>query len=266
VRRRRRGVVAVALAGALVMAACSSSGSSAKPVVNSTTRAPKVTGAITVSAAASLTEAFGEIGTDFEAANPGTTVTFNLRSSATLANQIEQGAPADVFASADEANMQKLTDDDLAGSEPVAFASNTLEIAVPPGNPAGITTFQDLAKGGVKLVVCAPEVPCGAAAEDVFAAAGVTPEPDTLEEDVRAALTKVELGEVDAALVYASDVASAGEKVEGIAFPEAEDAVNDYPICVLADAPNPEAARAFVALVRSEEGQQALADAGFRAP
>jgi molybdate transport system substrate-binding protein len=116
------------------------------------------------------------------------------------------------------------------------------------------------------VALCAAEVPCGAAAEQVFADAGITPRPDTLEEDVRAALTKVELGEVDAALVYASDVASAGDAVEGIAFPEAEEAVNLYPMCVLAAAPNPEAAREFLDLVRSDAGQRALEDAGFRAP
>jgi molybdate transport system substrate-binding protein len=128
-----------------------------------------------------------------------------------------------------------------------------------------VTGLDDFTRSDLALALCAPEVPCGSAADAVFAAAGITPEPDTYEEDVRAALTKVELGEVDAALVYASDVVAAGDAVEGVDFPEADDAVNLYPLCVLADAPNPEAARAFADLVHSEEGQQALADAGFGA-
>jgi molybdate transport system substrate-binding protein len=137
---------------------------------------------------------------------------------------------------------------------------------VPADNPGGVTGLSDFAREELALAVCAPDVPCGAAAEDVFRIAGVAAVPDTLEEDVRAALTKVELGEVDAALVYASDVASAGDAVEGIEFAEAEEAVNEYPICTLAAAPNPDAAAAFVELVLSDEGQQALAGAGFRAP
>src|SRR3712207_2319827 len=153
-----------------------------------------------------------------------------------------------------------LTDD------PQVFAANVLQLAVPAGNPADVTGLADLAREELTIAVCAPQVPCGAAAEDVFAAAGIAAAPDTLEEDVRAALTKVELGEVDAALVYTTDVAAAGDAVEGIDVPEAERAVNDYPIAVLADAPNPEAAAAFVQLVRSEEGRQALAGAGFRIP
>ena len=141
-----------------------------------------------------------------------------------------------------------------------------LEIAVPADNPGDVTGLDDFANADLTLAICAPEVPCGAAAAKVFEAAGITAVPDTEEEDVRAALTKVELGEVDAALVYASDVQSAGSGVEGIEFPEAEDAVNEYPICVLADAPNPEAAQAFVDLVLSDDGQEALEAAGFRAP
>src|SRR3712207_3821489 len=162
--------------------------------------------------------------------------------------------------------MAVVTDAVLADGDPAVFTSNVLQIAVPAGNPAGVGGLADFAREDLALAVCAPEVPCGAAAEDVFAAAGVTPRPDTLEEDVRAALTKVELGEVDAALVYTTDVTAAGDAVEGLDFLEAEDAVNDYPITALADAPNPGAAAAFVDLVRSEEGQQALADAGFRGP
>ncbi len=225
----------------------------------------KLTGTLTVFAAASLTDVFTRLGDRLTADTPTLEVQFNFAGSSGLATQIVQGAPADVFASANEEQMAVVTDEGLA-ADPVVFTSNVLRIAVPAGNPAGVTGLADFAREDLALAVCAPDVPCGAAAEQVFAAAGVAARPDTLEEDVRAALTKVELGEVDAALVYASDVASAGDEVRGIDFPEAEDAVNDYPICVLAEAPNPDAAWAFVELVRSDEGQQALADAGFRAP
>ncbi|WP_336030601.1 molybdate ABC transporter substrate-binding protein [Geodermatophilus sp. FMUSA9-8] len=224
------------------------------------------TGTLTVFAAASLTDVFTALGERLEAESDGLTVQFNFAGSSALATQLTQGAPADVFASANGAQMSVVTDAGLADGDPTVFTANVLQIAVPAGNPAGVTGLADFAREELALAVCAPDVPCGAAAEDVFAAAGVTPRPDTQEEDVRAALTKVELGEVDAALVYATDVVAAGEAVEGISVPEAEDAVNDYPLCTLAGAPNPDAARAFVDLVLSDEGQQALQDAGFRAP
>ena len=226
----------------------------------------ELSGTLTVFAAASLTDAFSALGEELTARHPGVDVRFNFAGSSALATQIVQGAPADVFASANEPQMAVVTDEGLADGNPVVFTSNVLEIAVPAGNPAGVTGLDDFTRGDLALALCAPEVPCGSAAADVFAAAGITPEPDTYEEDVRAALTKVELGEVDAALVYASDVVSAGDEVEGVAFPQAQDAVNRYPICVLADAANPSAARAFVDLVWSDEGRRALADAGFRAP
>ncbi|MEX5719334.1 molybdate ABC transporter substrate-binding protein [Geodermatophilus maliterrae] len=225
-----------------------------------------LTGTLTVFAAASLTDVFTDLGQRLERANPDLTVQFNFAGSSALATQLTQGAPADVFASANGAQMDVVTDAGLADGDPTVFTANVLQIAVPAGNPAGVTGLADLGREELTVAVCAPEVPCGAAAEDVFTAAGVTPRPDTQEEDVRAALTKVELGEVDAALVYATDVVAAGDAVEGIAVPEAEDAVNDYLLCTLAAAPDPEAARAFVDLVLSEEGQQALEAAGFRAP
>ncbi len=221
-------------------------------------------GTVTVFAAASLTEVFTDLGARLEADHRGLEVRFNFAGSSALATQIGQGAPADVFASANAGQMAVVTDAGLADGDPEVFASNVLEIAVPAGNPAGVTGLDDFAREELALAVCAPEVPCGSAAEDVFAAAGVTAVPDTQEEDVRAALTKVELGEVDAALVYATDVAAAGGAVDGIPFPEAEDAVNDYPVCVLDAAPNRAAAQAFVDLVLSDEGRAALADAGFR--
>lgn len=226
----------------------------------------ELSGTLTVFAAASLTDVFGELGDWLTADNRGLEIRFNFAASSALATQIVQGAPADVFASANRTQMTVVTDEGLQAAEPEVFAENVLQIAVPAGNPAGITGLADFAREDLTLASCAPDVPCGAAAEQVFEAAGVTAVPDTLEEDVRAALTKVELGEVDAALVYASDVASAGDTVDGIEFPEAEDAVNEYPICALAAAPNPAAAAAFVDLVLSSAGQQALENAGFRAP
>jgi molybdate transport system substrate-binding protein len=225
-----------------------------------------LTGTLTVFAAASLTDVFTGLGGQLEEENPDLTVQFNFAGSSALATQLTQGAPADVFASANPAQMAVVTDAGLADGEPTVFTANVLQIAVPAGNPAGVTGLADFAREELAIAVCAPDVPCGAASEDVFAAAGITPLPDTQEEDVRAALTKVELGEVDAALVYATDVTAAGDAVEGIAFPEAEDAVNDYPLATLAEAPNADAARAFVDLVLSDEGQQALEDAGFRSP
>ncbi|SDO01515.1 molybdate ABC transporter substrate-binding protein [Geodermatophilus sp. DSM 45219] len=253
------------LATALVLTGCGGSADDAT-AAPATTDAEGPTGTLTVFAAASLTDVFTDLGEQLEADAPGLDVQFNFAGSSALATQVTQGAPADVFASANQPQMDVVTDAGLADGEPQVFAANVLQIAVPAGNPAGVTGLADLAREELTIAVCAPQVPCGAAAEDVFAAAGVPPAPDTLEEDVRAALTKVELGEVDAALVYTTDVTSAGDAVEGIDVPEAEEAVNDYPIAPLAEAPNPEAAAAFVELVLSEEGQQALADAGFRTP
>ncbi|RBY96940.1 molybdate ABC transporter substrate-binding protein [Blastococcus sp. TF02-8] len=252
-----RARLVLVAAAALSLTACS--GSPAPP-------GEEVEGTLTVFAAASLTDAFTELGEQLEEENPGLDVQFSFAGSSALATQITQGAPADVFASANETQMSVVTAAGLADGDPEVFTRNVLRIAVPEGNPAGVTGLDDFAREDLALAVCAPAVPCGAAAEKVFASAGVAARPDTLEEDVRAALTKVELGEVDAALVYASDVAAGGDAVEGIAFPEAERAVNDYPICVLASAPNPTAARAFVDLVLSAEGRRVLTDAGFLAP
>jgi molybdate transport system substrate-binding protein len=248
----------------LLLAGCGGSADDGA-VAASRSSTAELAGSLTVFAAASLTDVFTDLGERVEADHPGLDVQFNFAGSSALATQVTQGAPADVFASANEAQMAVVADAGLA-DDPRVFAANVLQIAVPAGNPAGITGLADLGREELTIAVCAPQVPCGAAAEDVFAAAGVAAAPDTLEEDVRAALTKVELGEIDAALVYTTDVTAAGDAVEGIDVPEAEQAVNEYPIAVLADAPDPEAAAAFVELVRSEEGQQALADAGFRVP
>ncbi|MGY1616009.1 molybdate ABC transporter substrate-binding protein [Geodermatophilus sp. SYSU D00691] len=258
---------ALLVAALLTLSACGSSAAdTGSGTTDPTAQDDALSGTLTVFAAASLTDVFGELGDQLMAENPQLEVRFNFAGSSQLATQVTQGAPADVFASANQAQMTVVTDAGRAEGDPTVFTQNVLEIAVPAGNPAGVTGLADFADPDLTLAVCAPEVPCGAAAEQVFELAGVDARPDTQEEDVKAALNKVQLGEVDAALVYATDVVAAGDAVEGIAFPEAEQAVNDYPVCVLADAPNAGAAQAFVDLVLSDEGRQALEDAGFRTP
>lgn len=220
---------------------------------------------VTVFAAASLTGTFTELGKSFEAAHPGTTVKFNFGSSATLAQQITQGAPADVFAAASPATMKTVTDAALA-TGPTTFVRNTLQIAVPPANPAQVDELKDLTDPKVKVALCATQVPCGAAAAKALDAAGLEVTPVTLEQDVKATLAKVRLGEVDAALVYRTDVLAAGGKARGIDFPEAGKAVNDYPIAVLTKAPAGDLAKQFVELVLSQQGKNVLVKAGFQAP
>ena len=255
--------LALAVLAAALLAGCGGQAESSVPAAQQDDGG--VTGTVDVFAAASLTEAFERIADDFEQAHPGTTVVLNLGASSALAQQIVSGAPADVFAAASPATMKTVTDAGDA-SDPEVFARNALEIAVPPDNPGRVAGLADLADPERTIALCAAAVPCGAAAEQVFAAAGLRAAPDTLEQDVKAALAKVRLGEVDAALVYRTDVLSAGDEVEGIAFPEAEQAVNDYPVAALTDAPDADAAAAFVDHVLSESGQQVLADAGFLAP
>jgi molybdate transport system substrate-binding protein len=267
----RRGLCAVAalpLALLPALTSCGGSSEDGSPSAGSAgaTSRQAVDGTVVVLAAASLTEAFTALGRSFEQQHPGTKVTFSFAASSELATQIEQGAPADVFASASPDTMAQVADAGDTAGDPQVFVRNTLEIAVPAGNPGKVTGLADFAKRSLAIALCAPEVPCGAAATKVFAAAGVRPRPDTLEADVKATLSKVTLGEVDAALVYATDVQAAGDQVQGIDFPEAAQAVNDYPIAVLADAPNPAAAGAFVDLVRSAAGQKVLTEAGFRSP
>jgi len=218
---------------------------------------------VTVYAAASLTKTFEQIGAEFEKEHDGVTVELSFGGSSDLVAQIQEGAPADVFASADTANMDKLTGEDLQAAAPESFATNTLEIAVPPDNPAGIASFADLAKEGVNVVVCAPEVPCGAAAVKVEEATGVDIQPVSEEQSVTDVLAKVTSGEADAGLVYVTDVIAAGDDVTGIAFPESADAVNTYPIVALENASDGDLAQEFVDLVLSDTGQGILQDAGF---
>jgi molybdate transport system substrate-binding protein len=262
--RIARGIV-VAATAALALTGCGS-GQQTGTSPTSGSEAPKVTGDVTVFAAASLTETFTQLGEDFEAANPGTKVKFNFGGSSALAQQLNQGAPADVFASAAPANMKQVTDTKTITDAPTTFVRNKLAIAVPKGNPGKIAGLPDFADADKKIALCAEQVPCGAAAKKVFEAARITAAPDTLEQDVKAVLTKVSLGEVDGALVYQTDVKAAGDEVEGIDFTEADQAVNDYPIAPVAKAPNAAAAKAFIDFVLSGKGRTVLSAAGFVSP
>jgi molybdate transport system substrate-binding protein len=262
---RAKLLAAVALTAVLAgTAACGGDNTTTTPGGSSS--AAGVRGPITVLAAASLTESFSQIGKDFEAANPGTKITFSYGGSSGLAQQITSGAPADVFAAASPATMKTVTDAGDAAGTPATFAKNQLVIAVPTGNPRGITSLAALAKSGVKVALCAEQVPCGAAAKKALAAANVKVTPVTLEQDVKAALSKVKLGEVDAALVYRTDAKAAASDVDGIEFPESAQAINNYPIVALKNAPNAAGAAAFVAYVESAPAQQVLTDAGFQQP
>jgi molybdate transport system substrate-binding protein len=258
--RRWLGAV-VAVVVLTVSAACGSDGSGDKSSSGDDT-----TKTLTVYAAASLTSTFTELGKKFEAEHEGVAVKFSFGGSSDLVAQIQQGAPADVFASADTKNMDKATADDLVEGEPVDFATNTVEIAVPPDNPAGVASLKDLAKPGTKVVVCAAEVPCGAAARRVEDASKVAISPVSEEQSVTDVLNKVQTGEADAGLVYVTDIQAAGDNVKGIAFPESSSAVNTYPIGALADSKRMELAQAFVGLVTGADGQRILADAGFAKP
>jgi molybdate transport system substrate-binding protein len=258
--RRKTGIVAalfaVALAGSLTGCA------PAAPAGNATPNS----GTLTVFAAASLKATFTRLAAEFEARNPGTKVMLSFAGSSDLATQISQGAPADVFASADTRNMARLTNEGLIDGTATNFATNVLVIAVPPSNPASVTSFADLARPGVKVVACASQVPCGAAADAAEKAAGVALSPVSEESSVTDVLGKVVSGEADAGLVYATDVKGAGDRVNGIPFGESGEAVNTYPIAAVGPGRNKELAEAFIALVAGADGRTILSEAGFGAP
>jgi molybdate transport system substrate-binding protein len=268
----RRFALTVAALAAVTVAGCSSSSSSSTstpaasgsstPAASSSAAA---TGTITVFAAASLMGTFTQLGQQFEAAHPGDTVKFSFGASSTLATQITDGAPADVFASAAPKNMDTVV---TAGdaSNPQDFAKNTAEIAVPPSNPANVTSVSDLAKSSVKVALCQPQVPCGVVAAAVFKNVGITVKPVTLQPDVKSVLTQVELGNVDAGMVYVTDVKAAGSKVKGITIPASQNASTLYPIATISSSKELAIAQAFVAYVLSPTGQQVLAAAGFQQP
>lgn len=268
--RRRPLALLAGVAAATLLVACSSgssgtaAGASGSSASGSSSGAG-LSGSITVYAAASLTGSFTEIGKAFEAANPGTTVTFNFAASSALSTQITQGAPADVFASASTSNMQTVVDAGGA-SDPTTFVTNSGEIAVPADNPAGVTSLADLAKSGVTVAVCQPQVPCGKLATSIFDKAGITVKPVTEEADVKSTLSKVSSGAVDAGIVYVTDVKAAGDTVKGIEIPSAQNATTEYPIAPLTESKNTALAKAFVSYVLSDQGQQVLTAAGFAAP
>jgi molybdate transport system substrate-binding protein len=252
---------AAAAALAMLLAGCAGGtggGGSAAPTVEQRT--------LTVYAAASLTEVFTELEPRFEEVHPGVDVVFNFGASSDLAQQIVNGGPADLFAAANTSTMQTVSDAGRVDGGPTVFATNVLQIVTPPGNPAGITTFADLARPGQQVVVCAPQVPCGAAVEKIEQATGVTLSPVSEEPDVKSTLGKVTTGNADAGLVYATDVHAAGNDVQGIEFPEAAQAVNSYPMAVIADAPAADLARGFQELVTGPMGRAVLGSAGFGSP
>jgi molybdate transport system substrate-binding protein len=251
--RLRRALALTGAALALVSAGCA---------------APVGTGGrtVTVFAAASMKTTFTALGKTFEAAHPGVTVTFDFAGSQALAEQITQGAPADAFASANDANMKTVTDAGLASGAARQYATNRLTIAVPPDNPAGIATFADLARPGLKLVVCAAAVPCGAATVKVAQATGVALTPVSEEQAVTDVLSKVRAGEADAGLVYVTDAKAAGTTVKAIDFAESAKAINSNSIVGLARGPQAALGQEFVDLVLSADGQKVLADAGFGKP
>lgn len=246
--------------GLTVMAAlCSSCGTSAPA------GSPALSGTITVFAASSLNEGYTAIGKEFQKSHPGTMVTFAFGGSSMLVSQIQQGAIGDVYASADQPNMQKLIDARLTAESPIVFARNNLEIVVGKGNPKHITSLSDLGRSGLVVVLCAPAVPCGRYAAQALQKAGVSVRPASQEADVKAVLSKVALGEADAGIVYITDVKAAGTAVEGVAIPAAVNVVAEYPIVILKDSQNRALARAFISYVLTD-GRRILAGYGFTNP
>lgn len=251
-------LIALLLAGTFVVAR--------SPVAGAGPSAHAPTHEVSVFAAASLTAAFRAVGAAYEAAHPDTTIIFNFAGSPTLVQQIREGAPADVFASADEATMQKLVDAGAVAGSPQIFAGNRLQIAVAKGNPHRIDGLADLGKPGLVVVLCGDTVPCGRYGLEAFAKAGAKAPAGSREPDVKAVLNKVALGEADAGVVYATDVRAARGAVEGVDLPTTHAVVARYPIAVLRDAAHGDAARAFVAFVLSDPGKKILGEFGFQSP
>jgi molybdate transport system substrate-binding protein len=259
---KSRTAAVIAVATSFALAGCGSS--STKTSTTAPTTAPPVT--LTVLAASSLTNIGPQLATEFTKAHPNVTVKYSFGGSATLAQQVVAGAPADVFLSASPAAMKTVTDAGDADGTPANFTSNQLVIAVAPGNPKGIKSLADLTKAGLKVVECAPDQPCGAAATKALAAGNVKLTPVSLEPDVKSALSKVELGEADAALVYRTDAKSSAGKVDGVEFPESAKAINEYPAAALKESKNLADAQAFVTFMESPAVLIELEAAGFQAP
>ena len=264
-RRIKVGASVGAVALVIALAACSSSTTTTVAAAGSTGPA-KPTGTVVVFAATSLTDAFNKIATQFEAANPGVSVKFNYNGSSTLATQINQGAPADVFASAAPSNMTTVTDQQLTATTPKIFTRNTGEIMVDAGNPDHISSVADLANPALKVVTCAPAVPCGQIATTIFKNAKVTVKPVSQEQNVGGVVTKVSLGEADAGIVYVTDVKANGSKTVGVPIPANENAITDYPIAEIKGAPNATGSVAFINYVLGPDGQAVLKSFGFMPP
>lgn len=256
-------LIAAPLAAVVLLAGCASSQPAASSAT--TTHTDALAGDLTIYAAASLTASFNDLAKQFHALHPHVTVKpIDYDGSSTLATQLQQGAPADVFASADQANMKKVSS--LIAGTSTVFASNTLEIAVEPHNPKKVRNLADLAAADLKVVLCAPQVPCGTASHKLLEADGIAVRPVSEEQNVSAVVTKVKAGEADAGLVYVTDIAAAAGAVDGVRIPDADKAVNEYPIAAMKAAPNPVAAKAFTTFVLSKAGQKVLAKYGFGAP
>ncbi|HVS50255.1 MAG TPA: molybdate ABC transporter substrate-binding protein [Candidatus Dormibacteraeota bacterium] len=253
---RNRLVLLVLVA---LLAACGGSGGTASTSPSAT----PLTGTISVFAAASLTASFNALGTSFQTKNPGVTVTFNYAGTPTLVTQIEQGAPADVFASADTTNMDKLTADGFTSGTSKVFAHNQLEIVVAPGNPKGISGLADLAKPGVIYISEAPTVPAGKYSLQALTSAGVKVNPKSLETSVTAVISKIELGEADAGIVYTTDVKADGSEVQGVEIPAANNVIATYPIVAVKGTKSSDVANAFINYMLSSTGQSTLASFGF---
>lgn len=249
----------VLMVAAVFLAACGSSTGTASPSPT------PLSGTVNVFAAASLTASFNALGTSFQTANPAVTLKFNYAGSPTLVTQIEQGAPADIFASADTANMDKLTVDGFTAGSSQVFAHNQLEIVVAPGNPKGITGLADLAKPGLIYITEAPTVPAGTYSLQALASAGVKVTPKSLETSVTAVISKIETGDADAGIVYTTDVSAAGNKVSGVQIPAANNVIATYPIVAVKGTTNSAVANAFIAYVLSATGQSTLKTFGFLA-
>jgi molybdate transport system substrate-binding protein len=256
----RRQIATAAVILLLVLTGCAMSDDSTSSTAGGKSQR------LIVFAAASLKKSFTEIGEQFTTDNPGADIEFSFAGSSDLVTQLTQGAPADVFASADTKNMDKAAAADLLAGDPVNFASNTLTIVTAPGNPENIASFRDLSQPGLSVVVCAPQVPCGSAAEKVEQATGIQLNPVSEESQVTDVLGKVTSGQADAGLVYVTDARGAGDKVTAVAFPESADAVNVYPIGVLGQSKNRDLATKFVDAVIGGQGQKILTAAGFAKP
>lgn len=271
---RCRLVASVALAG-LVVTSCASGKTAAPatnapaanaPATNAPVRGPSASGKIVVFAASSLTDAFNEVGAAFQSANPNASVTFNFAGSSDLVTQIGQGAPADLFVSADDSNMKKLTDAGETVGDPVSVAKNTFEIIVEKGNPKNVTGVTDLANPALLIVLCTETVPCGRGTATILKNANMTVKPKSLEDKVKGVVTKVTTGEADAGIVFATDVRAAGTKAAGVEIPANINAISNYPMVLTKQATNVEAAKAFLAFVAGSPGQAILAKYGFLAP